>query len=104
MASAAILGARFPYLSPAGRIRNEYFVDGGYFDNSGAGVVQELIQGIFDIVEKDRRVGGKLYLQIQRLHFKVLHIVNSPLGDSAILQPLRKTDQQRSFSRHWRPS
>jgi predicted acylesterase/phospholipase RssA len=89
MASAAILGARFPYLSPAGRIRNEYFVDGGYFDNSGAGVVQELIQGIFDIMEKDRKDGGKLYLQIQRLHFKVLHIVNSPLGDSAILQPVK---------------
>ena len=39
LSSMVILGARFPYVSPAGRIRNNYFVDGGYFDNSGAGVV-----------------------------------------------------------------
>ncbi len=39
--TASILGARFPYLSPAGRLQDSYFVDGGYFDNSGAGAVQE---------------------------------------------------------------
>ena len=49
ISTAAIMGARFPYVSPAGRIDQEfregsakphYFVDGGYFDNSGAGVVR----------------------------------------------------------------
>ncbi|MEP7238340.1 MAG: patatin-like phospholipase family protein, partial [Ferruginibacter sp.] len=49
MSQAVVLGASFPYLSPAGRIdyvrcdtckpKPNYFVDGGYFDNSGSGVV-----------------------------------------------------------------
>nr|WP_295872435.1 patatin-like phospholipase family protein [uncultured Chitinophaga sp.] len=80
--SGAILGARFPYLSPAGRIQNQYFVDGGYFDNSGAGVIQEIIRGIINIGEDDRHLHGDsslLYQQISRLHFKVLHITNSPV-------------------------
>lgn len=82
--SASILGARFPYLSPAGRIANDYFVDGGYFDNSGAGVVQEMIRGIINIGRNDSLAGGNFYKQLNKLHFKVLHIVNSPIDlDSA---------------------
>lgn len=77
--SGAILGARFPYLSPAGRIANNYFVDGGYFDNSGAGVVQEMIRGILNIAKDDSIHHGELHKKIKRLHFKVLHIVNSPV-------------------------
>jgi hypothetical protein len=80
LASGAILGARFPYLSPAGNIDNNYFVDGGYFDNSGAGVVQELIQGILDIAHKDSLNHGRLTGQLRRVRFRVLHIVNSPVG------------------------
>jgi hypothetical protein len=79
LASGSILGGRFPYLSPGGRIGNEYFVDGGYFDNSGAGVVQETIQGILDIVRRDSLQGGRLWKQFHRLHFHVLHIINSPV-------------------------
>lgn len=77
--SAAIMGARFPYLSPAGRIGNDYFVDGGYFDNSGAGVVQEIIRGIMDIANDDTTKDSSIKRQIQKLHFKVLHIINSPV-------------------------
>jgi len=80
LASGAILGARFPYLSPAGNIADNYFVDGGYFDNSGAGVVQELMQGILDDVRRDSLNGGTMHRQLRRLHFRVLHIVNSPVG------------------------
>lgn len=56
-------------------------MDGGYFDNSGAGVVQELIQGMLDIVKADSLQGGGLWRQFHRLHFRVLHVVNSPVGD-----------------------
>ncbi|HEV8084697.1 MAG TPA: patatin-like phospholipase family protein [Chitinophagaceae bacterium] len=80
LTSGAILGARFPYLSPAGRIANNYFVDGGYFDNSGAGVVQEMIRGILNIAKEDSLHNGTLYKQIRRLHFKILHITNSPVN------------------------
>ena len=82
LTSASILGARFPYLSPAGRIGDNYFVDGGYFDNSGAGVVQEMIRGIINIGKKDSIANGPgstLYQQVRKLHFKVLHITNSPV-------------------------
>jgi Patatin-like phospholipase len=82
LTSAAILGARFPYLSPAGRIGDNYFVDGGYFDNSGAGVVQEMIRGIINIGKQDSIENGSaspVYQAVRRLHFKVLHITNSPV-------------------------
>ena len=82
LTSASILGARFPYLSPAGRIGRNYFVDGGYFDNSGAGVVQEMIRAIINIGKKDsidNGQGSTLYQQVRKLHFKVLHITNSPV-------------------------
>lgn len=83
LTSGAILGARFPYLSPAGRIANSYFVDGGYFDNSGAGVIQETIRGILNIEKEDSMANGKLYSQIKKLRFTVLHIVNSPVEEDS---------------------
>jgi hypothetical protein len=49
LSTAAILCARFPYLTPAGRLGRSggHYVDGGYFENSGtwllAGLVQNLI-------------------------------------------------------------
>ncbi len=48
LATAAVLSSRFPYVSPAGGIQagpdsTLYFVDGGYIDNSGAGVVLEML-------------------------------------------------------------
>ena len=79
MASGSILGARFPYLSPAGKIKDNYFVDGGYFDNSGAGVVQELIRAIVVAGENASRKNDPIAKLIKRLHFHVIHIVNSPI-------------------------
>ena len=73
--SASILGARFPYLSPAGRIGESYFVDGGYFDNSGAGVIQETIRGIINLSRND----SSLAAYVSKFHFKILHILNSPV-------------------------
>jgi len=80
MSQAVVLGASFPYLSPAGRINDtttsresNYFVDGGYFDNSGSGVVSEMI----NILLQDtlyKKYAGKL-------KFYVLHATNSPQGD-----------------------
>ncbi|MBS1511179.1 MAG: patatin-like phospholipase family protein [Bacteroidetes bacterium] len=50
LSTAVVMGARFPYLSPAGRIDNSYYVDGGYFDNSGAGIVNEMLMAINDYI------------------------------------------------------
>jgi hypothetical protein len=81
MSQAVVLGASFPYLSPAGRINDttaskesNYFVDGGYFDNSGSGVVSEMI----NILLQDT-----LYKKYAaKLKFYVLHATNSPQGDA----------------------
>jgi hypothetical protein len=83
MSQAVVLGASFPYLSPAGRINDttadkesNYFVDGGYFDNSGSGVVSEMI----NILVQDT-----LYNKYKnKLKFYVLHATNSPQGDAIL--------------------
>jgi hypothetical protein len=90
LSTAVVLGASFPYISPAGRIdkRNivtdstgkkklllepHYFVDGGYFDNSGAGVVTEMIIALNNLLTTDSSF--KDYKD--RLEFFVLHILNT---------------------------
>ena len=74
VAAAVALGARFPYFSPAGRMGDQYFVDGGYFDNSGAGVVHETILDlqsmIMDSIKKNPQHPYK------KIRFNVLHITN----------------------------
>lgn len=101
LSTAAILGARFPFISPAGRIdsyatssavnpssdtlRAHYFVDGGYFDNSGAGVVQEMIRGIVQLTAAS--TDPILKKRFSRLSLVVLHITNSPQG-SIPLKPI----------------
>jgi hypothetical protein len=93
LSSSVVLGASFPYLSPAGRIdkkikikkdnvikevcESEYFVDGGYFDNSGAGVTNEMIIGMMQLMIADTAFlsGYK-----DKLDFFILHITNNPTG------------------------
>jgi hypothetical protein len=96
LVTAAILGARFPYMSPAGRIDqhvhkkaspkentdstiSHFFVDGGYFDNSGAGIVQEMIRAIIKVSDTTRDI--TLLGRMKKLKIVVLHITNSPQGD-----------------------
>lgn len=74
VAAAISLGARFPYFSPAGRIGNEYFVDGGYFDNSGAGVVHEMILDLQSMIMDS--IKNNPQHPYQKIRFNVLHITN----------------------------
>jgi predicted acylesterase/phospholipase RssA len=93
LSSAVVMGASFPYLSPAGRINGkvtviredksekeylepQYFVDGGYFDNSGAGVVNEMMTVLRAELENDT----SLRKYAAKLQFYVLHISNDPIG------------------------
>lgn len=94
LSTVSILGARFPYISPAGRVdqwlpekmRNRkndsmlihYFVDGGYFDNSGAGVVQEMMRSL--LIQADTTKDLVFKRRVAKLHLMVLHITNSPVG------------------------
>lgn len=75
LSTAVVLGASFPYVSPAGRVDSagtvpNYFVDGSYFDNSGSGVVSEMV----GILLQDSLF--KFYRK--KLRINILHIINSP--------------------------
>jgi hypothetical protein len=83
LATAVITGARFPYISPAGSIHSEahgdhYFVDGGYFDNSGAGITHEMIAQIFSSGKMLDTVVTDTVLR-KRIRPYVIHIGNSRL-------------------------
>jgi hypothetical protein len=94
LSSAVVLGASFPYVSPAGRINRlveakkkdgtdssyripHYFVDGGYFDNSGAGVVNEMIIALNYMLD----TSASLKAYKGKLDFYVLHMTNDPSPD-----------------------
>lgn len=89
LSTGVVLGASFPYLSPAGRLDHKscdtcfiephYFVDGGYFDNSGAGPVFEMIFSINQYLEAEELKPFK-----DKLEFYILHIINDPLTPSRI--------------------
>jgi hypothetical protein len=87
LSSAVVLGASFPYISPAGRINftkkdssvePQYFVDGGYFDNSGSGVVNEMISGLRGMMYDS--ANASLFQYRSKLQLYILHITNEPVG------------------------
>jgi hypothetical protein len=82
VASAVVLGARFPYFSPAGRIQDQYFVDGGYFDNSGAGVAHEMILELQELINDSIRVNPSH--SFGKIRFHVVHITNQPKTENKI--------------------
>jgi predicted acylesterase/phospholipase RssA len=87
LSTAVVLGASFPYVCPAGRIMKTtcdsagqncvdssyYFVDGGYFDNSGAGVVNEMLIRMNYLLQNDPAFSDYK----SKLRFQVLHITNT---------------------------
>lgn len=91
LSTAVVMGARFPYISPAGCITRmeedadgkrykarHYFVDGGYFDNSGAGVVHEMIMHLDYLVKNDTVLQNRYGAALNKLRFLVVHISNTP--------------------------
>lgn len=74
LSTAVVLGARFPYFSPAGRIRDQYFVDGGYFDNSGGGIVYEMILDLNDMIADSLKINPNH--SFKKIRFHVIHISN----------------------------
>ncbi|MFM9838178.1 MAG: hypothetical protein ACKVOQ_07935 [Cyclobacteriaceae bacterium] len=96
LSTAAVLGARFPYVSPAGgisystkcEVRNHSFVDGGYFDNSGGGIVHEMMQRIEEIIKT--KATDSLHIRLRKMKFHLIHLTNSPYTESSLnaLHPL----------------
>lgn len=75
LSTAAVLSSRFPYVSPAGKVFDRYYVDGGYFDNSGAGTVLEFVDGLNRFLADG--ANAKLMRNKDRFTFHILHITNS---------------------------
>lgn len=86
LSTAAVLGSRFPYVSPAGEINHNYFVDGGYYDNSGAGITLELMRHLYKRINNPN---DDLYAYKDKICFKALYISNG-LGakDGKRIHPL----------------
>ena len=82
LSTAVVLGARFPYISPAGRLEDNYFVDGGYFDNSGAGVVHETLIELKRII--DDSISKTPGHWLGKVRFHVLHATNAPLEEPPV--------------------
>lgn len=80
LSTAVALGARFPYISPAGRIKNSYYVDGGYFDNSGSGVVAEMITELRKLQGNDPDIMN-ISPGVKKLSFYIIHVQNGEAGD-----------------------
>ncbi|WP_162147235.1 patatin-like phospholipase family protein [Flavobacterium enshiense] len=74
LSTAVVLGSRFPYLSPAGEINGKYFVDGGYFDNSGGGITLELLEYIDKFIKENK--DDSLAILLKKMQFKVIYISN----------------------------
>jgi len=75
LSTAAILSSRFPYVSPAGKVFDRYYVDGGYFDNSGAGAVLEFIHELNSFMTDT--TNREIIRFRRRFTFHILHITNS---------------------------
>lgn len=79
LSTASVMGARFPYVSPGGElIDNNYFVDGGYFDNSGAGAAHETIQAIEFYLSDPTFLSDVPDTVKKKLDFYIVHMMNSP--------------------------
>jgi len=92
--TGVVLGARFPYVSPAGNIGNKSFVDGGYFDNTGAGILHEMMQVLTRKIDRDSIfITGdkeKDHELAHKLRFQMIYLRNSSLSssDPGVMHPL----------------
>jgi hypothetical protein len=69
-----VLGSRFPYFCPAGRVGETYYVDGGYFDNSGVGVAHELIVNLQEMIQDSLKINPNHSLK--KIRFHVIRVYN----------------------------
>jgi hypothetical protein len=96
LSTAVVLGASFPYVCPAGRIdkkvatdtndpiRENYFVDGGYVDNSGAGVVHEMLIQLQRTMADTAGLDAATKARYQKLKMQVIHITNGSTGEAMV--------------------
>jgi hypothetical protein len=73
LSTAAFMSARFPFISPAGRIDgNHHFLDGGIVENSGAETASELATFFLDCLDSATK---------QKVEIIIVSLSNSPPGN-----------------------
>lgn len=87
MSTAALMSARFTYVSPAGTYApGTHVVDGGYFENSGAATAlqwwAEVEDWVFDVNQKTRRQRGRDAIKPFFIY------IDNAAPDAARVQPL----------------
>lgn len=75
VSTAAFFSARFPFISPAGRvIRNTHFLDGGIYENSGGETAAEVSNVLKHVLDED----SSLTNLKDKVEIIVLSLKNSP--------------------------
>lgn len=85
ISTAALLSARFPYMTPAGTLRFKNkegdkktmgLVDGGYFDNTGANTTYEILMNLKKWEVQQRELKNDKNLSVMRFKPIVIYIKN----------------------------
>lgn len=80
LSAAALISARFPYLTPAGQVNGLFhYVDGGYFENSGTWLMSGLVQNLLGQQRAYRNPDNpELERAVQRATFITIVIRSKP--------------------------
>jgi len=92
LSTGSFLSARFPYISPAGKLDGtHHFLDGGLKENSGAETALELYSLFTELIEhRERKIGNKeeksikdslLYIAYSKIHVYFLSLNNTGKND-----------------------
>lgn len=99
LSASLVMSSRFPFISPGGVLGDEMYVDGGYFDNSGAGIVLDVLRdGMNDPVIKELLLKHNL---------KIIHIKNDEgkYSDSGSYQSIHaETNVARAMNNYLSPA
>ena len=84
MSTASLLSARFPYLSPTGKLTGlHHFADGGYRENSGTETLSEVLKVFSDELPPDGMPKDTLYSHVR----PYIIILSNEIKEEQKLQP-----------------
>jgi hypothetical protein len=85
MSSAAFLSARFPFISPTGKINGQHFADGGNIENSGAETALEVQKVFRRILDELQKTKDSAEYKLIKLH--IISLPNSLKGAQSVEKP-----------------
>ncbi len=108
LSTAVHNSARFPFVSPAGRIERRdgqsygSLVDGGYFENSGLTTLGDVRREVDSLLQQHRNADGDLLAAAaMRARVVVLYLCNDPLACRRDLAADTSLSTDRSIAAEW---